>query len=102
MAITRYPKTMLPVQNQDLLRGYYEKAFTSFKQLNCRILAKAYIKLVEPRKQVNFPYNGRKTVGGVARKFDPEETRPPWWPVGVVHREPDHLNKPRRFGIAPV
>jgi hypothetical protein len=94
MSITCYPQTLLPIRNQSLLRKYYEKAFDSLQQTNCRILAKAYIKLVEPRKQVNYPYNGRKNIAGVPNQFDPEETKPGWWPAGVIHREPDHLRKP--------
>lgn len=84
---------MLPVRNTGLLRRYYEKAFDSLQQINCRILAKAYIKLVEPRKQVNYPYNGRKIISGSSQQFDPELTKPAWWPAGVTHREPDHLLK---------
>lgn len=62
--------------------------------MNCKAIAKSYIKLVEPRKQVHFPYNGRKVIAGVSRRVDPELTKPGWWPDGVEHREPDHLQKP--------
>lgn len=86
-------RTILRVGNQDLLRRYYEKAFEDFQQLNCRAIAKSYIKLVEPRKQVHFPYNGRKVISGVSQRVDPELTKPGWWPDGVLHREPDHLLK---------
>ncbi|KAL3472169.1 hypothetical protein BJX99DRAFT_262583 [Aspergillus californicus] len=99
MGIRCYPKTTLPVRNHSLLRKYYEKAFESLQQVNCRILAKAYIKLVEPRKQVNYPYNGRKIISGSPQKLDPEETKPSWWPAGVIHREPDHLKKPGRIQL---
>ncbi|EAU38402.1 conserved hypothetical protein [Aspergillus terreus NIH2624] len=83
----------LRVGNQELLRTYYDKAFENFQQLNCRAIAKAFVKLVEPRKQVNHPYNGRKTTGGSSQRVDPELTKPKWWPAGVTHREPDHLLK---------
>ncbi|KKK19509.1 hypothetical protein ARAM_003486 [Aspergillus rambellii] len=99
MSITCHPKTMLPIRNQSLLRRYYEKAFESLQQINCRILAKAYIKLVEPRKQVNYPYNGRKIISGSSQQFDPEMTKPAWWPTGVTHREPDHLLKAERIRL---
>lgn len=72
---------------------YYKSAFERFNQVNCRILAKAFIKLVEPRKQIKFPYNGRVYVAGVLNELSPELTKPPWWPMGVRHREPDHLLK---------
>lgn len=84
---------LIPIHDQLTLVRFYEKAFENLQQVNCRILAKAYIKLVEPRKQVNYPYNGRKAVGGKTIQLDPEETKPSWWPSQVQHREPDHLPK---------
>ncbi|KAI9932630.1 hypothetical protein MW887_008878 [Aspergillus wentii] len=99
MSINCSQRTMLPVRNEKLLRQYYEKAFESLQQINCRILAKAYIKLVEPRKQVNFPYNGRKIISGTSHQLDPETTKPAWWPSGVTHREPDHLLKAERVRL---
>ncbi|KAJ5161182.1 hypothetical protein N7492_006574 [Penicillium capsulatum] len=92
-------RTILRVGNRDLLRRYYEKAFEDFQQLNCRAIAKSYIKLVEPRKQVHFPYNGRKVISGVTQRVDPEQTKPAWWPAGVLHREPDHLLKRDRLKL---
>lgn len=83
----------ISVNEPGILRLYYEKVFQNLQQTNCRVIAKAYIKLVEPRKQVNYPYNGRKTVDGRVQQLDPEATKPPWWPIGVCHREPDHLPK---------
>lgn len=83
----------IPVNEKRLLRQYYEKVFQNLQQTNCRVIAKAYIKLVEPRKQAQYPYNGRRTVAGRTQQFSPEETKPPWWPPGVSHREPDHLPK---------
>jgi hypothetical protein len=86
-------KTMVSVRDRDLLGAYYARAFDNLQQVNCRILSKAYIKAVEPRKKLNFPYNGRKVVGGVVKQLNPNTTKPPWWPFGVTHREPDHLPK---------
>lgn len=88
--------SVIRVDDEARLKKYYEKAFDSFQQLNCRVIAKAFIKLVEPRKQVNYPYNGRRASSspGGERRADPELTKPPWWPVGVTHKEPDHLLKP--------
>ncbi|CAG8270105.1 unnamed protein product [Penicillium salamii] len=92
-------RTVLRVRNRALLRRYYEKAFEDFQQLNCRAIAKSYIKLVEPRKQVHYPYNGRRSIAGVAQTDNPEQTKPGWWPAGVVHKEPDHLLKPDRLRL---
>jgi len=94
-------KAFISVRDKDFLGRYYEKIFLNLQQTNCRVLAKAYVKLVEPRKQVNYPYNGRKIVAGKTQQLDPDETKPPWWPTGVSHREPDHLpragKKPASF-----
>ncbi|KAJ5538579.1 hypothetical protein N7494_008058 [Penicillium frequentans] len=92
-------RSVLRVDNADLLRRYYEKAFEDFQQLNCRAIAKSYIKLVEPRKQVHFPYNGRKVIAGVSQRVNPELTKPGWWPQDVQHKEPDHLLKRDRLKL---
>ncbi|CAI7673081.1 unnamed protein product [Penicillium pancosmium] len=86
-------RATLFVRDRDILRRYYAKAFENLQQINCRTIAKAYVKLVDPRKQFNYPYNGRKVVAGKTQQYDPEVTKPPWWPSGVRHREPDHLFK---------
>lgn len=91
-------KTLISIRDKDFLYRYYEKVFKNLQQTNCRILSKAYVKLVEPRKHVNYPYNGRKIVSGRTLQLKPDETKPPWWPSGVIHREPDHLLKPGKGG----
>lgn len=75
--------------------AYYEGALKHFQQLNCRMVAKAFIKFIEPRKQVRHPYNGGKPPPDAApgTTGDPEKTKPEWWPPGVMHKEPDHLRK---------
>ena len=83
--------SVLRVGDRSLLRKYYWKAFTDFQQLNCRAIAKPYVKLIEPRKQVQYPYNGRKVISGKPQIADPELTKPLWWPKIVPHKEPDHL-----------
>ncbi|KAJ6157924.1 hypothetical protein N7470_005516 [Penicillium chermesinum] len=90
-------RAQISVRDQAFLWKYYETAFKKLQQINCRIIAKVYIKLVEPRKQVNYPYNGRRLVNGRTQQLDPSETRPPWWPPGVSHKEPDHLPKDERI-----
>ncbi|GBF62512.1 hypothetical protein TMEN_5058 [Trichophyton mentagrophytes] len=87
----------LEIGNEEKVEAYYESAFKAFQQINCRQIAKAYIKIIEPRKQVKYPYNGGR--GGPGEKGDPEKTKPDWWPTGVVHREPDHLKKPDRIRL---
>jgi hypothetical protein len=89
-------QTVISLRDPYCLRRYYAKVFESLQQTNCRLIAKSYVKLVEPHKQVLYPYNGRKTVAGITYEMTPSETKPPWWPSGVRHREPDHLHKPGR------
>ncbi|EFR00508.1 hypothetical protein MGYG_03511 [Nannizzia gypsea CBS 118893] len=87
----------LEIGNEEKIEAYYESAFRAFQQINCRQVAKAYIKIIEPRKQVKHPYNGGR--GAPGEKGDPEKTKPDWWPTGVIHREPDHLKKPERIRL---
>ncbi|KAJ6003321.1 hypothetical protein N7451_005868 [Penicillium sp. IBT 35674x] len=91
--------TTISVKDKKFLRRYYEKIFQNLQQTNCRVIAKVYVKVVEPRKQAQYPYNGRKPVAGEIQQFSPEETKPPWWPTGVSHREPDHLLKTERIEL---
>lgn len=88
---------MVPLRIGDTAKvlSYYEGALKHFQQLNCRMVAKAFIKFIEPRKQVRHPYNGGKPPAGSApgTTGDPEKTKPEWWPPGVMHKEPDHLRK---------
>ncbi|KAJ5593566.1 hypothetical protein N7537_010470 [Penicillium hordei] len=97
--LASHQRVLISIKDRCLLRRYYEKIFQTLQQTNCRIIAKAYIKLIEVRKQVNYPYNGRKVIEGRTQQLDPEETKPPWWPRGVSHREPDHLPKIERIRL---
>ncbi|KAJ5751406.1 uncharacterized protein N7511_008371 [Penicillium nucicola] len=92
-------EAILSIKDTNFLRRYYEKVFQNVQQTNCRVLAKAYVKLVEPQKQVKYPYNGRKVVAGKILQLSPEESKPPWWPPEVRHREPDHLLKAERIAL---
>lgn len=91
--------TSIRVGDATKLMNYYEGALKHFQQLNCRMVAKAFIKFIEPRKQVRHPYNGGKPPAGSApgTTGDPEKTKPEWWPPGVMHKEPDHLRKECMF-----
>lgn len=68
----------------------YLHRFMDMQQSSCKVMAKAFVKLVEPKKQSNHPY----TKGNIKA--------PPWWPNTegenhVTHKEPDHLKKPGRL-----
>lgn len=65
---------------------FYNQCFKDMQQSGCKVLGKAWVKLLEPKKQSTYPYT--KGEGGA----------PPWWPptVGpgsIRHKEPDHLHK---------
>ncbi|OJJ41556.1 hypothetical protein ASPWEDRAFT_271934 [Aspergillus wentii DTO 134E9] len=98
---TTTDKVPLEIGDTEKVLAYYESALKHFQQLNCRHIAKAFIKFIEPRKQVKHPYNGGRPPVGSApgEKGDPEKTKPEWWPAGVVHKEPDHLKKAQRLRL---
>lgn len=67
-------------------------------QEDAKVLAKCWIRAIEPRKQTYYTYTGGK-LGQKAIKLDCHGNfdaliRPPWWPTeGCRYREPDHLKK---------
>ncbi|SCV00218.1 LAME_0G08328g1_1 [Lachancea meyersii CBS 8951] len=75
----------LDLNNPYAVENYLKNVFSMLRQLHCKAIAKAWIKVVEPRKKARHPY-----IKG-------ELFRPYWWPTSVEHREPDHLRKPQRI-----
>lgn len=104
--------TGIEIQDTKKLKEYLFDAFTSFQQINCRTLCKSWIRRIEPKKQVNHPYNGNVKVKGGQKSpsndfssqkdADPEETKPKWWPPKeeCPHKEPDHIKKERELSEA--
>lgn len=86
-------KTMLlRIGDEEEVTKFYSCRFKDMQQASCKVMGKAFVKLVEPRKQTHYPY----TKGA--------DKAPPWWPatsgdLSVRHREPDHLLKPGKFKI---
>jgi len=72
----------LTIGNPAEVTIFLETRFRQLQQLCCKIVAKAWIKVIEPKKQTRYPYNRA------------EESKPEWWPDDVRHKEPDHLMKP--------
>jgi hypothetical protein len=68
---------------------FYRECLNELQQGVCKLIAKAWVKVVEPKKQTTHPY----TRG--------DEGAPEWWPKPwgptkeerVRHKEPDHLYK---------
>ncbi|GMF08366.1 unnamed protein product [[Candida] boidinii] len=75
------------VSNESVINQYLYQGFEEFQQLSCKLIAKYWIKLIEPKKQSKFPY---KSGFG---------TKPTWWPVNIRHKEPDHLKKNERIEL---
>ena len=84
----------LCIGNETEVRGFLLQCFKNVQQDHVKTIAKAWIKVINPNKQTNYPY-----AGGPNRA-------PPWWPPRpldavqptqrngyVRHREPDHLKK---------
>ncbi|KAA1114390.1 hypothetical protein PGT21_006923 [Puccinia graminis f. sp. tritici] len=69
------------------IASFLENKFRQLQQNTCKLVCKAWIKVIEPKKQRKFPYRSGET------------SKPDWWPRGVVHREPDHLLKPDRIKL---
>lgn len=76
--------TPLMIGDVEAITAFFETRFRQMQQLTCKVVAKAWIKVIEPKKQSNFPYNRG------------DESKPSWWPTGARHKEPDHLMKPGR------
>ncbi len=69
------------------VKNYLYNCFEEFQQIPCKLLAKAWIKVIEPKKQSKYPYK----LGN--------SSKPYWWPGNCIHREPDHLKKDERINL---
>jgi hypothetical protein len=81
------PKVQIVTLGDDAeVEKFYSLRFKNMQQQSCKIMGKAFVKLVERKKQTHYPY----TKG--------ESGAPPWWPKsgdnGVRHKEPNDLLKP--------
>lgn len=92
----------LQIGNTEDVERFYDQRFKNCQQTACKLMAKAWVKAVEPKKQSTHPYTGS------------DEKAPDWWPKPwgptkedkVRHKEPDHLYKrgeikPEVFLIKP-
>ncbi|EMR08537.1 hypothetical protein PNEG_03018 [Pneumocystis murina B123] len=77
----------LVIGNTAEVIAFMESRFKQLQQSVCKIVAKAWIKVIEPKKQTRYPYNRG------------DKSKPSWWPVNIRHKEPDHLMKSERIGL---
>jgi hypothetical protein len=88
-----HSKVGLQIGDAEAVERFYETRLKAVQQTACKELAKAFVKIIAPKKQARNPY-----TGGL-------DTAPDWWPKRcgpagkdeVRHREPDHLFKPGTF-----
>ncbi|KAK2592714.1 hypothetical protein QQS21_009589 [Conoideocrella luteorostrata] len=89
------PRQLIQIGDANGVRRLYEQRFKDCQQVVCKLVAKAWIKIVEPKKQSTHPYVGS------------DEKAPGWWPKPwgpaeidrVRHKEPDHLYKRERIHL---
>ncbi|KAL1862977.1 hypothetical protein VTK73DRAFT_6564 [Phialemonium thermophilum] len=88
-------KKGIRIGDSDAVWNFYDQRFRNCQQTACKLIAKAWVKAVEPKKQSNHPYTGS------------DEKAPDWWPKPwgptrderVRHKEPDHLYKKERVHL---
>ncbi|KAF2086946.1 hypothetical protein K490DRAFT_57413 [Saccharata proteae CBS 121410] len=106
------------IDNRDRVIQIFALRLDQMQQLACKVILKAWIKNIEPKKQSKFPYVGSsKDKDGNKRnkrsKCVEGSDTPPWWPTRkedwwsllpkcgsldqVRHKEPDHLKKEERL-----
>lgn len=81
------PQHIIVLRNEAERTAFIETRLGQLQQVMCKMIAKEWIKVIEPKKQTRFPYNKG------------EEGKPGWWPKDVRHKEPDHLMKPERHAL---
>ncbi|QLG74541.1 hypothetical protein HG535_0G04240 [Zygotorulaspora mrakii] len=82
-----YKTFKLAVDRPSQVEKYVESALKLLRQVPCKVIAKVWIKIIEPKKKTKYPY-----IKG-------DSTKPSWWPNDVEHKEPDHLRKPDRLRL---
>ncbi|ROV98939.1 hypothetical protein VSDG_03675 [Cytospora chrysosperma] len=88
-------KRGIKIGNEEEVWKFCDQRFKNIQQTACKLIAKAWVKLIAPKKQSNHPYTGA------------DAKAPDWWPKPwgasrderVRHKEPDHLYKPERVHL---
>lgn len=90
----------LHIANEDEVLHFLKMRFTQIQQLATKVIAKAWIKAICPKKQANYPYvdsNPRADQNQKRRrpKHDGAPRIPTFWPdISLCrHKEPDHTRK---------
>lgn len=80
------------IGDEEKVAEFYSQRWRDLQQTGCKIVGKALVKAIEPKKQTHHPY----TKG--------DKCAPDWWPSTsgenkVRHKEPDHLYKKERVAL---
>jgi len=87
------------IDDEEALTAFYNEAFEQIQQVALKVILKAWIKAIQPKKQSTFPYSSSNLDTKKAKiprsKMRDEPRVPPWWPIDkdVRHKEPDHISK---------
>ncbi|KAH9204223.1 hypothetical protein DL95DRAFT_236730, partial [Leptodontidium sp. 2 PMI_412] len=78
------------ISNEAEVESFYTQRFNDMQQSACKLMGKAFVKLMESKKQAYYSY----TKGN--------DKAPPWWldtegNNNVRHWEPDYILKPGEF-----
>ncbi|OBT63278.1 hypothetical protein VE03_07925 [Pseudogymnoascus sp. 23342-1-I1] len=89
-AVPTLPTRTIAIGDDAAREDVYRQCLKDIQQNGCKFIGKAWVKLLEPKKQSTYPY----TKGA--------QKRPPWWPAmtgpnKIRHKEPDHLHKRERI-----
>ncbi|CDK28821.1 unnamed protein product [Kuraishia capsulata CBS 1993] len=80
-------RCMVDLGKPESVTLYLQLCFKAIQQSQCKVIAKSWIRAAEPKKQARYPYKSG------------DQSKPPWWPHHVRHKEPDHLLKEERTDV---
>lgn len=113
-----------PIEDRKEVIAILGRRLDQMQQLACKVILKAWIRAIEPKKQSNYPYvaSDKKKKQEAEKNGMKKRTKskdgplvPPWWPSTpeewwssiphsacagleeVRHKEPDHLRKDERL-----
>jgi hypothetical protein len=86
---------MLRIDNAHEVEEFYKARFKDMQQSACKDMGNAWVKLIEPKKQTDYPY----AKGNISA--------PPWWPPTtgenkVRHINPENLLKPGKMALSTI
>ena len=86
------------ISDEEMVKEYLYNKFIALKQQANKLIAKAWIKGICPKKQARFPYQNKQRLETLGLNAEVPE----WWPPIEVSTftEPDHINKDRKSSFS--